>query len=74
MTLKDRVTPERLSGFQEFLKATKEKDYNSITQDQWMSFLDFSQECEDLSEYDEENSAWPLLIDDFVDFATSMHE
>lgn len=37
-----------------------------------MSFLDFSLECPDLSQYDEEISAWPVLIDDYVDYSNGM--
>jgi len=72
MTLKDRLSGERLSSFVEFLNETKDTSYNRITLDQWMSFYDFSKECPDLNDYDEETSAWPVLIDDFVDFATKM--
>lgn len=39
-----------------------------ITLDQWMSFWDFCQECDDLSTYDEANSAWPVLIDEYVEY------
>lgn len=74
MTLSDRIDKERLSTFQEFLRTTKDVSYNRITLDQWVSFLDFSIECQDLSEYDEESSAWPVLIDDYVDYSTSMKE
>jgi hypothetical protein len=74
MTLSDRIGKERLSTFQEFLTTTKDISYDRITLDQWVSFLDFSLECTDLSEYDEENSAWPVLIDDYVDFSNSMKD
>lgn len=69
MTLKGRIDQERLSSFIQFLKDTKDTSYDRITLDQWLSFFDFSKECTDLNDYDEENSAWPVLIDDFVDFA-----
>jgi len=72
MTIKGRVPDDRLSSFIEFLNQTKDTSYNTITLDQWMSFLDFSKECHDLNEYNEDESAWPVLIDDYVDFATSM--
>lgn len=74
MILKGRasITEERLSTFVEFLNQTKDVSYERITLDQWMSFLDFSIDCTDLNDYDEETSAWPVLIDDYVDFATSM--
>lgn len=72
LTLKGRIDPQRLLTFQEFLNTTKDTSYNRITLDQWISFLDFSIECPDLSQYDEENSAWPVLIDDYVDFSNRM--
>jgi hypothetical protein len=31
-------------------------------------FLDFSQEYDDLSGYDENTSAWPVMIDEYVEF------
>lgn len=74
MVLKDRITQDRLSSFQTFLNQTTDTSYQRITLDQWMSFYDFSKACPDLHLYDEESSAWPVLIDDFVDFATSMQE
>lgn len=72
LTLKGRIPETRLISFKEFLTTTKDASYDRITLDQWLSFFDFCMECEDLNEYDEENSAWPVLIDDYVDFATSM--
>jgi len=74
MTLKDRIPSDRLCTFQSFLSSTKDASYDRITLDQWLSFLDFSLECHDLSEYDEETSAWPVLIDDYVDFSVSMKD
>lgn len=71
MTLKGRIDQERVSSFIQFLNETKDASYDRITLDQWLSFLDFSKECTDLNEYDEENSAWPVLIDDFVDYAVN---
>jgi hypothetical protein len=71
MVLKGHIDEDRLSSFIAYLNQTTDISYNTITLDQWMSFLDFSKECVDLKDYDEENSAWPVLIDDFVDFATT---
>lgn len=68
MVLKDRIDQDRIVKFKEFLNKTDDTSYERITLDQWMSFLDFSLECQDFDEYDEENSAWPTLIDDYVDF------
>jgi len=70
MVLKDRISEDFLVKFKEFLEKTDDTSYNRITLDQWMSFLDFSLEnqSQDINEYDEENSAWPTLIDDYVDY------
>lgn len=68
LVLKDtnRVSLDRLDSFCRFLDHTK--DYPRITLDQWTSFWDFSQECDDLSGYDENTSAWPVMIDEYVEF------
>jgi hypothetical protein len=65
MVLKGRINDERLSTFCEFVE---QSSYKVITLDQWTSFLDFSYECEDLSLYDESTSAWPVLIDEYVEY------
>lgn len=66
MVLKERIAKDRLETFLTFLE--KAQGYTHITLDQWVSFLDFCYECEDLSTYDEANSAWPVLIDEYVEF------
>lgn len=67
MVLKDdRIPNERLNTFCEF--AEEQSSYSRFTLDQWTSFLDFCYECEDLSKYDESGSAWPVLIDEYVDY------
>ena len=71
MVLKDRVDAQRLSSFIDFLENGQEKGddtYSRITLDQWMSIFDFCKECRDLNDYDEETSAWPVLIDEYVDY------
>lgn len=72
ITLKERIAGDRLTNFKEFLNTTKDVSYDRITLDQWISFLDFSIDCPDLSVYDEDSSAWPVLIDDYVDFSNGM--
>ena len=66
MTLKDRIAADRLETFCSFIET--QQTYTRITLDQWTSFLDFCYECEDLSTYDESNSAWPVLIDEYVEY------
>mmetsp|Transcript_9610 Transcript_9610/g.23293 ORF Transcript_9610/g.23293 Transcript_9610/m.23293 type:complete len:234 (+) Transcript_9610:188-889(+) len=66
MLLKGRIPDERLDTFCTFTEI--QKSYTRITLDQWTSFLDFCHECEDLSTYDESTSAWPVLIDDYVEY------
>jgi hypothetical protein len=67
MVLKDRVPKDRLESFCQFLKSSE--GYERVTQDQWASFLDFSIECgDDLSSFDESTSAWPVLIDEYVEY------
>lgn len=65
-----RIAPYRLDTFCEFLETTKDPGYGKITLDQWRSFLDFSYEYPDakaLEGYDEGMSAWPVLIDEYVE-------
>ena len=66
MILKGRIPDDRLTTFCTFLE--KKESYSRITLDQWSSFLDFCHECEDLSSYDEGVSAWPVLIDEYVEY------
>jgi len=66
MVLKERIPSDRLETFCAFVET--QTSYTRITQDQWTSFLDFCYECEDLSTYDESNSAWPVLIDEYVEY------
>jgi len=66
MILKGRIPEDRLETFRSFVET--QKTYTRITLDQWTSFLDFCYECEDLSTYDESNSAWPVLIDEYVEY------
>ena len=66
MILKGRIHDNRLTSFCTFLE--KKDTYPRITLDQWSSFLDFCLECEDLSSYNEDTSAWPVLIDEYVEY------
>jgi hypothetical protein len=77
LVLVDRIPSDRLETFVAFLEqlpssstttSTTTNTYSRITLDQWSSFLEFCQECEDLSSYDEASSAWPVLIDEYVEY------
>eukprot|EP00245_Coleochaete_scutata_P013975 TRINITY_DN5826_c0_g1_i1.p1 TRINITY_DN5826_c0_g1~~TRINITY_DN5826_c0_g1_i1.p1 ORF type:complete len:220 (+),score=58.85 TRINITY_DN5826_c0_g1_i1:167-826(+) len=58
---------QHLSSFIDFLK--EQKEYKAINLDQWMAFLRFRDEVQlDLVNYDE-NMAWPLLMDNYVEWA-----
>jgi len=65
-----RIPTSRLTSFCEFLETTKDESYSKITLDQWRSFLDFSLEFvnDTFEGYDEGESAWPVLIDEYVEF------
>ena len=69
MLLKDshRVPDDRLESFTKFLES-KEAEYAKITLDQWTSFLDFCLEVTNLDAFEESTSAWPVLIDEYVEY------
>jgi len=51
----------------QFLK--EQTTYKSVNLDQWMNILEFSRSIKaDLSNYDE-NSAWPVLLDEYCEWA-----
>jgi hypothetical protein len=66
MVLTGRIPGDRLESFCAF--AETQKSYTRITLDQWTSFLDFCLAVPDLSQYDESSSAWPVLIDEYVEY------
>jgi hypothetical protein len=59
------VPAERLSSFCDFLG---QHELDKITSDQWVSFLDFCIEVKDLADYEDSTSAWPVLLDEYVEF------
>jgi len=61
-----RVPPERLESFTVFLRQYAEGE--KVTLDQWMNFLEFgTKHPTDIDDYDE-NGAWPIMIDDYVEY------
>ncbi|KAF8932737.1 hypothetical protein BGZ58_006844 [Dissophora ornata] len=53
--------------FVEFLEV--KKPVKVINKDQWYNFLDFSDSiAEDMSNYDGASSAWPVLLDEYVEW------
>lgn len=47
---------------------SEQRSYKALNMDQWMSFLEFTSVIkEDFSNYDE-NEAWPVLLDEFVEW------
>ena len=68
LVLKDRDPYERVPSLCKFLQQP-DNTYTCITMDQWCSFFDFNMEVgTDISHYDESTSAWPVLIDEFVEY------
>lgn len=56
-----------LDKFLEFLQTLPET--TTITADQWSSFLHFNESVTlDLQGYDVENGAWPLILDEYVEW------
>ena len=72
MVLKGRIPDDRLETFCTFCE--EQTSYTCITLDQWTSFLDFCYECDDLGTYDESMSAWPVLIDEYVEYMEGQHK
>lgn len=69
LVLKDRVPSDRVESFCKFLESTSTDTYERITMDQWCSFLDFCNEVgDDVTNYDESTSAWPVMIDEYVEY------
>lgn len=73
MVLKDRVPQDRLETFIQFLEQTT-SPYKQITMDQWVNFLDFTYEVPDLDQYDETNSAWPVMLDEYVEYMQKLQQ
>ena len=62
------VSTDRAPHLTHFLEFLTTSQHKVITMDQWTSFLQFSQTTRlDLSDFDED-SAWPVLLDEYVDW------
>ena len=60
-----------VESFQNYCRR-EANDQNHMTRDEWMSFLDFSQQTSSLATAAaDEDSAWPVLIDDWVAWTQS---
>jgi len=68
------IAKERLDTYCDFLLSHKGTEYVRITLDQWTSFLDFCEEVPNLEYYDETTSAWPVLIDEYVEHMQSLQQ
>jgi len=66
---------DRFPHTQSFLTFLKtQTSYKAINLDQWMSFLEFSRTINpEFTNYDE-NSAWPVLLDEYVDWRNQQKE
>ena len=63
----DKSRAPHLDKFLEFLNTLPESA--TISADQWTSFLHFNEAVTlDLEGYDAENGAWPLILDDYVEW------
>jgi DCN1-like protein 4/5 len=63
----DNKRAPHLDSFIQFLETLP--DSVTITADQWSSFLHFNDEVlVDLTGYDAENGAWPLILDEYVEY------
>lgn len=57
-----------------FLQFLEQSSTSRVTLDQWCSFLEFSDKVSvDFDGY-EEDGAWPLLIDEYVEYAKLKHD
>lgn len=75
LVLKDRIPTERIESVCSFLNSSE--NYSQITLDQWCSILEFITEMglDDennannfTASYDESTSAWPVMIDEYVEY------
>ncbi|KAJ3249447.1 DCN1-like protein 4 [Chytriomyces hyalinus] len=73
LILSNKSMFRHVDQFMEYLNDPDEESTvpKVINKDQWMSFFDFSSSVrEDLSNYDE-SSAWPVMLDEFVEWCRS---
>eukprot|EP00055_Hartaetosiga_balthica_P000896 m.137728 g.137728 ORF g.137728 m.137728 type:complete len:234 (-) comp12235_c0_seq1:821-1522(-) len=67
------IIKKRWSLFNDFITFYKKHSSKIMNKDQWMSLLEFSTVVgDDFSKYDED-SAWPVLLDEFVEWYQDDH-
>jgi hypothetical protein len=63
----DKNRAPHLEAFLQFLETKPET--MTVSADQWSSFFHFNEAVSlDLTGYDEENGAWPLILDEYVEW------
>jgi len=69
LVLKNRVDKKKLHSVVDFLE--NHSNVTHITLDQWKQFLSFMNEVHDLKRDYDEDGAWPVIIDEYVDYTLS---
>lgn len=57
-----------LAKWLEFCEAVKDKDMKVISRDVWEQIFDFLQETSSIDSYDDAGGAWPVAVDEFVEW------
>ena len=52
----------------EFCDTVKDKDMKVISKDVWEQIFDFLQETSSIDDYDDCGGAWPVAVDEFVEW------
>ena len=57
-----------LSKWLDFCEAVKDKDMKAVSKDVWEQIFDFLQETQSIDSYDDCGGAWPVAVDEFVEW------